>query len=222
MRERLGPGRHNLLELGSGGGHTLSHLTREFQATATDISEPMLALSRRLNPGVDHHQGDMRSLRLGRAFDAVLIHDAVSYLLSEDDLRATIATAQGHLNPGGLLIMNPDWFTETFPGTSVFHWVRDQESEPIPGQEPGQEELTFIEYLCDPDPNDTTIESLFLLIRREEGVLTLEQDRHLTGLFPVNTWLKLMQEGGFDASRVSYPPYDEGYGGDLLVGVLRP
>ncbi|MFQ6026792.1 MAG: class I SAM-dependent methyltransferase, partial [Dehalococcoidia bacterium] len=154
LRERLGPGRHSILELGSGGGHTLSHLTSEFEATASDISEPMLALSQRLNPGVTHHRGDMRDLRLGRKFHAVLIHDAISYLLSQADLQATIATARAHLDPGGVLIMNPDWFVETFPGTSVFHWVRSNE----------ELELTFIEYLSDPDPTDTTIESIFFFI----------------------------------------------------------
>ena len=43
LRDRLGPGRHRILELGVGGGNNLSHLTDYFQATAVDISEKMLA-----------------------------------------------------------------------------------------------------------------------------------------------------------------------------------
>lgn len=35
-------------------------------------------------------------------FDAVLAHDAISYMLTEDDLRAVFATARAHLRPGGL------------------------------------------------------------------------------------------------------------------------
>ena len=81
IREKLGPGRHEVLELGVGGGHLLSHLTGDVQATAVDISPQMLAHSKALNPGVEHHLGDMRSVRLGRKFQAVLIHDAISYLL---------------------------------------------------------------------------------------------------------------------------------------------
>ena len=50
LRELLGPGRHRLLELGSSGGHNLSHLTADIEATAVDMSEGMLAHSRRLNP----------------------------------------------------------------------------------------------------------------------------------------------------------------------------
>ena len=40
----------------------------------------MLELSRTLNPDCEHLEGDMRTLRLGRTFDAVLIHDAVMYM----------------------------------------------------------------------------------------------------------------------------------------------
>ena len=48
----------------------------------------MLALSATLNPECEHLEGDMRTLRLGRTFDVVFIHDAISYLTTEDDLRA--------------------------------------------------------------------------------------------------------------------------------------
>ena len=67
------------------------HLTGDVQATAVDISPQMLANSQALNPDVEHHVGDMRSVRLGRRFQAVLIHDAISYMLTEEDLSATFS-----------------------------------------------------------------------------------------------------------------------------------
>ena len=75
-----------LLELGSGGGNNASHLKTRFTCTLTDISPEMLALSRSLNPECEHLEGDMRTLRLGREFDVVFIHDAISYLTTEEDL----------------------------------------------------------------------------------------------------------------------------------------
>ena len=66
-----------LLELGSGGGNNASHLKARFNCTLTDISPDMLALSRTLNPECEHLEGDMRTLRLGRTFDVVFIHDAI-------------------------------------------------------------------------------------------------------------------------------------------------
>jgi SAM-dependent methyltransferase len=210
LRAKLGPGRHNLLELGVGGGHVLSHLASEFQATAVDISEQMLALSRQLNPEVEHHLGDMRSVRLGRTFHAVLAHDAITYMLSEDDLRAAFATARAHLEPGGVFIAVPDWFRETFEGTSVHHWIKQKDAL----------EVTLIEYVHDPDPTDTTIESILFFLLQEHGQLQIEQDQHITGLFPLNTWLHLMSEAGFQVEEIRYPAYEGGYGGNLLVGVL--
>ncbi len=212
LRARLGPGRHRILELGIGGGHLLSHLTADFQATGVDISEKMLALSRLLNPGVDHHLGDMRTVRMGGTFGAVLVHDAIGYMLSENDLRAVFATARAHLERDGVFIVAPDWFRDTFPGTSVQHWIRRK----------NELELTFIEYRHHPDPSDTTIESLFFFILRNGGEVRVEQDRHLTGLFPLDTWLKLLGQAGFEVEHVSFPSYEGGYGGHLLVGVLRP
>ena len=75
-----------VLDLGSGGGHNARHLRERFSMTLADLSEPMLAVSRRLNPGCAHVAGDMRSLRLGRTYDAVLVHDAVDYMTSEAEL----------------------------------------------------------------------------------------------------------------------------------------
>mgnify|MGYP001614134263 CR=1 FL=1 len=152
LREHLGPDRngrrHAILELGVGGGHNLSHLTADFDATAVDLSPRMLENSRRLNPAVEHHVGDMRTVRLGRTFDAVLIHDAVDYLTTEDHLRATFETAAVHLRPGGLLVCAPDWTRET---------CRDpQATRRGPCGPDG--DVTFVAYEHEPDPSDTTIE----------------------------------------------------------------
>ena len=88
LRPSASTGPQTLLELGSGGGHNAFHLKRDFRCTLTDPSEPMLALSCELNPECEQISGDMRTLRLGRQFDAVLVHDAVMYMTSELDLAA--------------------------------------------------------------------------------------------------------------------------------------
>ncbi len=212
LREKLGPGRLPILELGVGGGHNLSHLAGEFEATAVDLAEGMLAHSRRLNPGVAHYQGDMRTVRLGRKFKAVLIHDAISYMLTEDDLRQTFATAAAHLEPGGVFITAPDDYRETFVSPQV-----SSETHAVGGTE-----LTYFEYHYDPDPADTTIETIYLyLIRENGGPVRVEQDRHVTGLFPLARWLELMAAAGFDVERRPYDVYGDGREGFLLVGTLQ-
>ena len=214
LKDKLGQAKHNILELGAGGGHNLSHLTEHFQATAVDMSPQMLSLSQGLNPDVQHYLGDMRTVRLGQTFDAVLIHDAIGHMLSEDDLRATFATAKDHLKPGGLLLIAPEWVTEEVQGPKLFHWIRAGflGSKHIT--------VTIQEYLHDPDPDDSQIESIYSYMIQTEDSVRLERDLHVNGLFPVSTWMRLLDEAGYRAERVGLPGNEGGYGGNMFIGTL--
>jgi trans-aconitate methyltransferase len=103
-----------VLELGCGGGNVAWFLKEDFVLTLTDISEAMLAESKKQNPELEHIEGDMRTLRLERTFDGILIHDAIMYMSSEEDLRAALLTAHEHCKPGGVSVFVPDWVDETF------------------------------------------------------------------------------------------------------------
>lgn len=196
LRAELGEGRHRVLELGVGGGHNLFNLAGEFEVTAVDLSEAMLEISARLNPAVSHVAGDMRTVRLGSTFDAVLIHDAISYLLTEDDLRRTFATAAVHLRPEGVLVIAPDFYRETFPDPFV------EVQEP---RRQGNLEVTYYGYTHNPDPSDTVIESIMLYFIRQDGRLRIEEDLHRHGLFPLETWTGLMAAAGFEVRRHMMP-----------------
>ena len=110
-----------LLELGSGAGHNARHLRARFECTLTDISESMLNLSRGINPSCEHLTGDMRSVRLGQTFDAVLVHDAIVYMATVEDLKAAIETAFVHTRAGGAAIFAPDCVRETFEEYTRLH-----------------------------------------------------------------------------------------------------
>lgn len=213
LHEHLGGGRrHHLLELGVGGGHNLSFLTGEFDATAVDLSAAMLAHSQQLNPRVEHIVGDMRTVRLQRKFAAVLIHDAIGYMLTEDDLRATFATAAAHLGPGGLLLLSPDYFRDAFVSPLVYHVTRKN----------ADCELSHVEYVYDPDPSDTTIEVIMTYFIRKGGLLEIEFDRHTLGLFPRADWLRLLAEAGFHAREQTFQLRTSNQTYTILVGTLLP
>ena len=80
LTHALGRAPRSLLELGSGGGHLASQIPADVDLHLVDLAPEMLQASRKLNPQREHCHADMRSLRLARAFDAVLLHDAVMYL----------------------------------------------------------------------------------------------------------------------------------------------
>jgi SAM-dependent methyltransferase len=181
-----------LLELGSGGGNNASHLKAHFELTLVDLSDGMLEVSRELNPECEHVQGDMRTVRLGRVFDAVFVHDAVAYMTSEEDLRKVMDTAFAHCRPGGAALFAPDHLRENFrTGTD---WG---------GHDGDGRAARFLEWTWDPDALDTTytVDYAYLL-READGSVRVVHDRHVEGLFPGATWLRLLDETGFEARAV--------------------
>ena len=192
----------SLLELGSGGGNSASHLKQRFRRLVlTDISEDMLAVSRTLNPECEHGIGDMRTLRLERTFDAVFVHDAVCYMTTEADLRRAMETAWVHCRPGGAVLFAPDYVRENFRvGTTT----GGCDERPSPGAaDECRRGLRYLEWVWDPDPRDTEylVDYAFLLRERNECVRAV-QDRHVEGLFARDRWLDLLAGVGFEARSV--------------------
>ena len=175
-----------LLELGSGAGNNASYLKRRFACTLADRSPQMLGISRATNPECEHVEGDMRSLRLGRTFDAVFVHDAVMYITTEVDLHAAAETAFAHTRPGGAALFAPDFVKETFR----------ERTDLITGERDGRA-LRCLEWSWDPDPDDTTFITDFVFALREEGKTTVVHDQHVEGLFARHTWLRLFESVGF-------------------------
>lgn len=210
------PARSSVLELGAGGGNTASHLKQHFDMVLTDLSPDMIAISQQLNPDLPHIQGDMRTLRLGRRFDAVFLHDAVMYLTTEADLRAAVETAFVHTVPGGALLIVPDCTRETFRQRTH---CGGHDGEDVTPPQPGRS-LRYLEWITDPDPDDTEYEVDFAyLLRHADGTVETYGDHHTFGLFPRSTWLRVLGEGGF---RVVTLPFDhpevEGVT-DMFLGV---
>jgi SAM-dependent methyltransferase len=180
-------GTRTLLELGSGGGNNASHLKARFQCTLTDVSPEMLALSRTLNPECEHLEGDMRTLRLGRTFDVVFVHDAISYLTTEADLRAAVETVAAHARPGGVVILTPDATTEIFePRTD--HGGHDGDDG---------RSLRYLEWTHPSTGSAYDVD--YLIIARGPGDdVRVVHDRHVLGVFPRATWERLVSEAGLE------------------------
>jgi SAM-dependent methyltransferase len=185
------PTPRTLLELGCGGGSLAWHLKKHFALTLTDLSPQMLANSRALNPDCEHAPGDMRTIDLGREFDVVFIHDAIMYMTDEAALRAALANARRHCRRGGAAVIVPDCVRETF------------EPDTDHGGEDGVDGrgVRYLEWTWDPDPDDTTFETVYALVLREaDGSVHVELDRHTEGMFPRASWLTWMEEEGFAAT----------------------
>ena len=200
-----------VLELGSGGGNNASFLKRHCRLTLVDLSPQMLDQSLSINPECEHITGDMRSIRLGRLFDAIFVQDAISYMLTEADLEQAIQSAFVHCRPGGVALFAPDYVRETFrPSTS--HGGHDSD----------RRGMRYLEWTWDPDPDDSTyLVDFACLLRDENGELRVESDRHQLGVFPRAQWLRVIGSAGFEPRAVPFGRSEVGPGSEVFLG-LKP
>lgn len=202
------PGARTLFELGAGAGHGAHYVKRGFAETVlSDLSAPMLARSEALNADCEHVLGDMRSLRLGRTFDAVLVHDAITYLTTPEALGEAAATAHAHLRPGGAALLVPDCTVESFV----------ESHEDYAGDD-ATRSLRALAWSHDPRPGDGMHVVDFVFLLREQqggsaGEVQAVHDRHVHGLFTTATWVNVLEGAGFEVEAVRRPLPEEYRGG---------
>jgi len=205
IRQRARRPTRTLLDIGCGGGKNVLNLKRQFDVTGVDLSPAMLAQAKRLNPECVFIQGDMRALRLGSAFDAVLMDDAISHMRSRSDFTAAFRSAYAHLNSGGVLVATPDVTTGTFRQNRTTVTIGSPDTE-----HPGIE-ATFIENVYDPDPADEQYETTILYLIRDCGRLRIETDRWTMGIFSLDTWRRVLGEVGFEVHEGLYSAGEDDY-----------
>nr|MBN2277761.1 hypothetical protein [candidate division Zixibacteria bacterium] len=118
----------------------------------------------------------------------VVIHDAVNYMLTPNDLIAALVTAYEHLRPGGLVITFAEEWKEHYIQNRVKGFTSEKDGTAI----------TFIENCHDADPDDSVYESVFIYIIRREGKTEIEYDRHVFGIFPLAFWPEALRAAGFE------------------------
>lgn len=103
-----------ILELGSGTGrHGRLLAGMGFDVSGIERSSEMAAIAQSCTENVRGggtfacEVGDLREVRLGRTFNAVVsLFHVISYQTTDDDLRAAFSTAAEHLKKGGLFLFD--------------------------------------------------------------------------------------------------------------------
>jgi len=201
IRQRTKRPAITLLVIGCGGGKNVLNLKSQFKVTGVDLSSAMLAQAKELNPECTFIQGDMRTFRLDRTFDAILMDDAISHMNCLADFTAAFRTASAHLNPGGILVATPDVTIETF---------RQNRTCSTPATRDGFD-VVFVENVYDPDPTDEQYETTILYLIRDHGRLRIETDHWTMGIFSLDTWRRVLRGTGFDVQEDRYNAGEDEY-----------
>jgi SAM-dependent methyltransferase len=110
------PGARSLLDVACGTGLHLKHLTGLFdRVEGLELSPDMREIALRRNPGATVHQGDMRDFALGTRYAAVIcMFSSIGHMSGQAELDAALARFAAHLEPGGVVVVEPWWFPDTF------------------------------------------------------------------------------------------------------------
>ncbi len=101
------PAAQTLLDVACGTGAHLVEMQRWYAVEGVDLSPAMLAVARTRLPGIPLREGDVRTLDLGKTFDAVTcLFSSIGYMTDPSQLRAAIARLAAHVAPGGVLIVD--------------------------------------------------------------------------------------------------------------------
>jgi ubiquinone/menaquinone biosynthesis C-methylase UbiE len=101
----------SLLDVGCGTGKHLAYLENRYACAGLDLNPELLAEAHKRCPTVPLHHANMTDFQLPRTFDAVVcLFSSIGYVQTVDNLRKAIACFVRHLNPGGLLVIEP-WIT---------------------------------------------------------------------------------------------------------------
>jgi SAM-dependent methyltransferase len=105
------PSARTLLDVACGTGKHLVELRAWYDVEGLDRDPQLLGFARERLPGTPLHEGDMTDFDLGRTFDAVTcLFSSIGYAYPEDRLRAAVSAMARHLEPGGVLVLEP-WLT---------------------------------------------------------------------------------------------------------------
>jgi len=191
LLERFSVSGKRLLEFGSGTGkHGRLLAARGYEVTGIEQSAEMVAQAEAA-PGFSCQHGDICSVQLGQAFDAVLsLFHVVSYQTTNEAVQAVFARAAEHLEAGGLFVFDV-WYTPAVYAQKPVVRVKRMEDEAI--------EITRI---AEPElfPNENCVDVNYTIFARDltSGAVETMTETHPMRHFSLPELDLLAQMSGFE------------------------
>lgn len=201
------PEASSVLDVASGTGGHLRHLCMDFSdAAGLEQSQEMIEVAERCLPEVIMHQGDMRDFDLRRTFDVVtLMFSSVGYVDDYPDLMRMLGCLAGHLAPGGVIVIEPWVFPDTFTdGYLATDLVEDNEG-------------VVARFSHSVREGGAVVMSVNYLVGDSESGVRHLSDRHRLALFTREQYLEALAAAGCPAEFLQPALFSRG----LFVGVRQ-
>ena len=191
------PGARTLLDIVCSTGAHLEHLTG-YEVEGLDLDPEMLGVARERLPNVPLHEGDMADFELRKRFDAVVsMFSSIGYVLTEERLRSAVASMARHLEPGGVLVVEPWLSPEAWADRHVGAVFVDEPELKIARMNVGERE------------GNLSIFEFEYLVGTPNG-LERFNERHELGLFTVEQYLEAFRAAGLEVDHDPEGPMGRG------------
>jgi SAM-dependent methyltransferase len=188
------PGAKVVLDVGCGTGEHARYLLGEhgYQVHGIDLEPAFIELARAKVPQASFWHGDMADFALDTSYDAILcLFSSIGYLCSLDRVERAFTCFRKHLNPAGVVIVEPWFEPEAWrPGRTYLNTVE-------------ADDLRVVRLSHSGIRGCTSIVTFHYLIGSEEGI-EHRTEHHELALFTRPEMMECFARAGF--GDVSYDP----------------
>lgn len=178
------PNAKTLLDIACGTGKHIELIRDHFECEGLDINKELLDIAATKCPGINFHEADMIDFKLEKKYDVIMcLFSSIAYVKSKENLFKATKTMSEHLNPGGLLLIEP-WFSkENF-------WT-----DTITSNHYEEKNLKITWMYTSKREDDLSILDINYLVGTPDDV-THFKEKHELGLFDDTQYRKAMENTG--------------------------
>jgi ubiquinone/menaquinone biosynthesis C-methylase UbiE len=203
----LETGGNTLLDVACGTGLHLKHLKDDFSCTGVDVSKAMLKIARKNAKGVTFKEADMKTLKLGKQFDAIIcLLSSIGYVRNCSNLERTIRNFSKHLKKGGVALIEPSHANSVYVKGEPRITIYDGKDAKI-----ARINVPKIRQA-------TAVLNMHILIAERGKDAKYFIDKHELGLFGINNTLRIMKDAGLKSKYLKNGLMS---GRELFVGIKK-
>jgi ubiquinone/menaquinone biosynthesis C-methylase UbiE len=181
----VNPSAQSILDVACGTGQHAQFLAKDFAIDGIDLQPEFVEVARRKVGSGSFSVADMRSFELGKTYDVVqCLFSSIGYLTKPEDVVSALRAFKKHLNPQGVVIVEP-WFTPEVYVEGVPHMAP-------PIDEP---DLKIVRMNVSEKQGNLSLLRFQYLIARKEGIEHVSEDHELA-LYSVDEMKSFFAEAG--------------------------